>query len=111
MASEAAKDERVTDLYTEGSHHRNMSVISLNQNMFYSKNPTIRRNCQYLVLFKTPVDKQPVMTLARQMYPTNPQVLLRQFDEAVNKPYGYLVVDLKARTPEHLRMRTNIQIA
>ncbi len=107
MASETSKDKRVTDLFTEGSHHRNLSVISLNQNLYISKDPTQRRNCQYLVLFNNPIDKQPIMTLARQMYPTNPHELTRHFEDAVSKPYGYLLVDLKSETPEHLRMRAN----
>ena len=36
LMSTAAKDQRVTDLFTEGSHHRNLSVISLNQNLYFS---------------------------------------------------------------------------
>jgi len=33
---EAGKDKRITDLFTEGSHHRSLSVISINHN-FKSK--------------------------------------------------------------------------
>ncbi|KAL5014974.1 hypothetical protein ScPMuIL_009244 [Solemya velum] len=108
MVTEAAKDLRVTDLFTEGSHHRNLSVIALNQNLYFSKDPTQRRNCHYLVLFNNPVDKQPIMSLARQMFPAHPKILLRCFEEAVSQPYGNLVIDLKPTTPEHLRMRTDI---
>ena len=50
LASACSKDNRVSELFTEGSHHRNLSVIVLNQNLYHSKNPTERRNCQYLVL-------------------------------------------------------------
>ncbi|XP_053394288.1 UPF0746 protein DDB_G0281095-like [Mercenaria mercenaria] len=75
MAAEASKDLRVTDLFTEGSHHRNLSVILLNQNLYFSKDPTQRRNCHYLVLFNTPVDKQPIMTLSRQMFRNSPREL------------------------------------
>jgi len=71
LFSEADKDKRITDLFTEGSHHRSISVISINQNLFGNKDPTQRRNCHYLALFNNPVDKQSVMTLARQMYPGN----------------------------------------
>lgn len=108
MATEAAKDPRVTDLFTEGSHHRNLSVIALNQNLYFSKDPTQRRNCHYLVLFNNPVDKQPIMTLARQMYPSQPQELIRQFEEAVSQKFGYLLVDLKPTTPTGMRMRTDV---
>ena len=71
LMSTASKDRRVTDLFTEGSHHRNLSVISLNQNLYYSKDPTQRRNCHYMALFNNPVDQRPMMTMARQMYPHN----------------------------------------
>ena len=46
------------------------------------------------------------MTLARQMYPGNPNHLMDHFHEATSKPYGYLLIDLKPYTPEHLRMRS-----
>ena len=52
LMSTAAKDARITDLFTEGSHHRNLSVISINQNLYHSKDPTQRRNCHYLTLFR-----------------------------------------------------------
>lgn len=61
-----------------------------------------------MVLFNNPVDKQQIITLSRQMYLENSQHLLRHFKEATSKPYGYLLVDLKPTTTEHLRMRTDI---
>lgn len=61
-----------------------------------------------MVLFNNSVDKQQIMTLSRQVYPENSQYLLRHFKEASSKPYGYLLVDLKPTTPEHLRMRMDI---
>lgn len=107
LMSTASKDSRVNELFTEGSHHRNLSVMAINQNLYYNKDPTQRRNCHYLVMFNNPVDKQQVMTLARQMYPENSQHLMRYFKEATSKPYGYLLIDLKPTTPEHLRLRTD----
>ena len=106
--STAAKDSRINELFTEGSHHRNLSVIAINQNLYFNKDPTQRRNCHYLVMFNNPIDQQQIMTLARQMYPGNPQHLMRHFQAFTSKPYGYLLVDLKPTTQEGLRMRTNI---
>ena len=40
LMSMTAKDSRINDLFTEGSHHRNLSVIVLNQNLYFSKDPT-----------------------------------------------------------------------
>jgi hypothetical protein len=55
LMSVATKDSRITDLFTEGSHHRNLSVLCLNQNLYFSKDPTQRRNSHYIVLFKNPI--------------------------------------------------------
>lgn len=108
MLLSASKDSRINELFTEGSHHRNLSVIAINQNLFYNKDPTQRRNCHYLVLFKNPIDKQQVITLARQIYPDNSQHLTKHFKEATEKPFGYLLIDLKPTTPESMRMRTDV---
>lgn len=64
LMSTAAKDSRINELFTEGSHHRSLSVIAINQNMYYNKDPTQRRNCHYLVIFNNSVDRQQVMTFA-----------------------------------------------
>ena len=42
LMSIAAKDPRINDLFTEGGHHRNLTVIALNQNMYFGKDPTQR---------------------------------------------------------------------
>ncbi len=107
LQAPASKDARVTELFTEGSHHLGVSVIAINQSLYYNKDPTQRRNCHYLVLFNNPVDKQQVMTLARQMYPVTPNYFMRHFNEATERPFGHLLVDLKANTPESLRLRSN----
>jgi hypothetical protein len=40
LMSTAAKDSRFKDLFTEGSHHRNLTTIALDQNMYFGKDPT-----------------------------------------------------------------------
>ena len=107
LMSTSSKDPRINELFTEGSHHRNLSVIAINQNLYYNKDPTQRRNCHYVILFNNPIDQQQVMTLSRQMYPENPQHLMRNFREATSKPYGYLLIDLKPFTPENKRLHCN----
>ena len=51
-------DERVTKLFTKKSHHCNMSVIYLVQNLFPKDKESrlISINAQYMVLFKNPRD-------------------------------------------------------
>ena len=108
LQSTSGKDKRVTDLFTEGSHHRSLSVISISQNLYANKDPTQRRNCHYLVLFNNPVDKQSIMTLARQMYPGNADIFMKSFEKATKYPYNFLLVDLKPFTPNHERLKCTV---
>jgi hypothetical protein len=108
LYSESGKDKRLTDLFTEGSHHRSLSVISINQNLFGNKDPTQRRNCHYMILFDNPVDRQPLVTLARQMYPGNTDTFQKAFTKATKNPYGYLLVDLKPFTSPNARLKYDI---
>ena len=61
------------DLFTKCSHHRNIRVILINQNLFlqgrYFRN--ISLNAKYLVLVTNVRDKNRYIILARQVYPEN----------------------------------------
>lgn len=65
-------------------------------------------NAHYIVLFKNPRDAMRVATLARQTYPGQSTFLVEAFKNATEKPFGYLLLDLKADTDEQYRIRTNI---
>jgi hypothetical protein len=100
----------VEKIFTKFSHHRNISIMYLSQNLFYKskQNRTMSLNAHYLVIFKNPRDQNQLATLARQMYPGNAKFLIEAFGDATSKPYGYLLIDLKPDTDERLRIRTNI---
>jgi hypothetical protein len=103
-------DERVTKLFTKGSHHRNVSVMYIVQNLF-GKNKeqrTISLNSHYLVVFKNPRDASQITHLAKQMYPGKLKYVQESFKDATSKPHGYIMFDLRQETPDHLRLRTNI---
>ena len=102
-------DSSITKLFTKGSHHRNLSVIHIVQNLFCKNKEqrTISLNCHYLILFN-PRDKQQISTLGRQMYPGQSLFMIDAFKLATEQGHGYLLVDLKQCTPEHLRLRTSI---
>ena len=103
-------DERITSLFTKKSHHRNISVIYIVQNVFHKgkENRTISLNSHYIVMFKNPRDASQITHLAKQMYPGNVKYMQEAFYDATSDPYGYLFIDLKQDTPEHLRLRTRI---
>ena len=110
LMSESGNNAKVTDLFTKGSHHRNLSVILILQNLFYKGKEmrTISLNAHYMVLFKNPRDASQISHLARQMYPSKPKYMMEAYRDATSAPYGYLFVDLKPDTPENMRLRTNI---
>ena len=51
-------DDRVVALFTNISHHRNLSVVYLTQNLFYKNKQTrtLSFNTHYIVLFKNAYD-------------------------------------------------------
>jgi len=60
-------NQLVADIFTKISHHRNISVIYMTQNIF-DKNKyarTISLNAHYLVLFKNPRDANHFAVLSR----------------------------------------------
>ena len=80
---EAGKDNRIVNLFTKGSRHRNLSVIYIVQNLFHQShgNRSISLNSHYLVLFKNPQDKLQDLTLAKQMYPGCTDFFPKQYEE------------------------------
>jgi len=62
-----AYSKQVCDLFTKGSHHRNISVILITQNLFHQGRfcRDISLNAKYLVLLKNVRDKNQFMFLAR----------------------------------------------
>ena len=110
LMTEAKCDQRIADLFTKGSHHRNISIVYLTQNVFPQGRACrdIALNTQYLVLFNNPIDRQQVATLARRIYPSTCATFMRKFEDATARPYGYLVLDLKSSTSEQDRLQTDI---
>ncbi|KAK3716556.1 hypothetical protein QZH41_006390 [Actinostola sp. cb2023] len=108
--AETSNDKRIMNSFTKGSHHRNLSVIFLCQNVYFQGKimRTLSLNAAYLVLFKNPRDKLQIITLGKQMYPGKTDQFLHKYEAAVQRPYGYLFVDLKPNTPEECRLRTNV---
>ena len=71
MISLASQDPKIADLFTEGSHHRNLTVINLTQNIFPPGRNAVtqRRNTHYMVIFKSPMGPDQIRSLAGFMFP------------------------------------------
>ena len=93
---DTSRNNRIVNLFTRGSHHRNLRVIYIVQNIFHQGKGRrrISLNSHYLVLFKNPRDKLQILTLAKQMYPGQTDLFLNQYEEVVKRSFGYLLIDL-----------------
>ena len=107
---EIENSKELVKLFTQGSHHRNLTVVLLLQN-FFQKGKSIRTatlNAKYIVLFKNPRDKVQATVLGRQMYPFKGEAFISALEDATLAPFSYLVIDLLPRTADEYRLRTNI---
>jgi hypothetical protein len=102
--------EQVAKMFTKKSHHWNVTVILINQNLFpKSKHARdMALNSHYLVIFKNPRDKAQISHLGRQVYPENTRFFADAYRQATDRPHGYLFVDFKQNTPEAERIRSEI---
>ena len=61
-----------------------------------------------MVLFNIPRDKNQIAVLSHQMYPNKKNYLVDIYNEAIAEPYGYLFIDLHAKTSGLIKLRSNI---
>lgn len=104
------QNKSVANLFTRGCHHQNVSVIFITQNIFhrgrYSRD--ISLNFSHLYIMNNPRDRSQFQYLARQLYVECPKKLGRVYKEVVQRPYGYLFIDLTQDTHDLFRFRTDI---
>ncbi|KAK3098580.1 hypothetical protein FSP39_015044 [Pinctada imbricata] len=97
-------------LFTQGCHHRRLSVIFMTQNLFQkgSKSRTIALNTYYLVLMKNIRDASQIAFLGRQLFPGKSRLLTDAYKDATHEPYGYLLIDASPHSEDKYRLRTHI---
>jgi hypothetical protein len=105
-----AYSKDVCDLFTKDSHHRNISVILITQNLFHQGElcRDISLNAKYIVVLKIVRDKKQFSHLALQVLPHDSKVLSDAYLNATEEPHGYLVLDLSQDTNDRLWFRTCI---
>ena len=108
--SVAISSKSLADLFTRGSHHRNLTVIYLVQNVYNQgkSQRTISLNSHYIVVFCNGRDASHFRTMAYQICSSDGKWLLDAFTDATSKPYGYLVLDHHPSTPEDQKVANNI---
>lgn len=107
LMDELAGASSTRSLFTKKSHHMNLSVLFLIQNLFHADVRTVSLNTHYFFLFKNPRDSSGVGALAKQCFAGKVPFVMRCFGLATHEPFSYLMIDLKQQTNERLRLVGN----
>ena len=106
-----SNDPLLSDMFTNMSHHLNITIIFIMQNLFpkgkFMKDISV--NATYIVLMSNPRDKLQIKTLSYQIDGDSGAFYFNCFKDATkNNPFSYLFLDFNQTTPDALRVRTNI---
>jgi hypothetical protein len=100
----------VSELFTKGSHHLNISLVLITQNLFYQgqSSRTLSLNSKKITVFKNPRDKSQIVYLARHVYPKNISSFHKAYTEACKDLHSYLFFDWTQSITDLPRFRTKI---
>ena len=112
LMEEGSNDKRVLDLFTKDSHHRNITVSYLTQDLFplgkFAK--TINRNLQcYVITFKNPPNRTGMRNLVMQAFLDKWQGLLDVFQLCTEQPFGYLMLDPHPASDDRFQLWTHLR--
>ena len=107
---EGGEDKELLDLFTKHSHHQNITVLYLCQDMFppgkYAK--SISRNAHYVIAFKNPRDQLGMRNLLLQAFPTCWQDMMDVYQKVTERPFGYTVLDLHPASDNRKRVFSHL---
>jgi hypothetical protein len=96
-------------LFTKGSHHWNVSVMLVCQNLFDKNVKIARINSHIIILMKSPQSLLQIRTLGSQLFPGRVPYFLEAYNDAVQqREFGYLVINMSPNMSEELRLSTKI---
>jgi len=103
-------NKEMEKLFTQGTHHRHVSVIYLSQNIFQAGriSKTLSNNTGYMVLFQNIRCIEQLAVLGRQIFPGKGKMFVNIFKDATKSPYSYLVLNLTPNVDMKYRMLTQI---
>ena len=102
-------DDRVVDFFLKGSHHRNLHVFLLVQNLYNKKIREISLNAHVVIIFKSRRDLAQIKTFCTQVEPANWRAVFAAYQDATAEPgFPYFLFDFHPATPEMLRFRSKI---
>ena len=103
-----SNNKEVAGAFIMASHHRNISVFYLTQNLF-PNDPLFRLmslNSHYFVLFQNPRNQRQVFTLAQQAF-TDLSAFKAAYKSASLMPRGFILLNFNPLLPEELTIVTD----
>lgn len=110
LMTKVTSSQTMLDLFCQFSHHLNITVIFVSQNLFQSGkcSRTLALNSHYYVLFRNRRDINQIGCLGRQLFPGKQKKFLQIYQDATKEPYGFLLVDIHPQSLEKLSLRSDI---
>ena len=110
LMAKGGEDKELLDLFTKHSHHQNITVLYLCQDMFppgkYAK--SISRNAHHIVAFKNPRDQLGMRNLLLQAFPTCWQDMKDVCQKVTKRPFGYMILDLHPGSDDWKRVFSHL---
>ena len=108
LMTDLTKHPEMVKFATVDCHHKNITMILLLHNIFPPGLRTVSLNIHYVVLFKNKRDTLQVETLGRRVMKNKVKYFFACFQQAVRKPFGYLLVDMHPHSDDVFQLRTCI---
>lgn len=108
MSEIEGQSRQVSQWFTKGSHHMNISIALLVQNIFPKNMRTISLNAHILVLFNNPRDQTQLVKLLSQAFPGNPVWVKKALQYIFSVPYRPAVFNFFPSTPKHLSITCDV---
>ena len=108
LQQDVVNNKVIEKLFTQFCHHHCISVIFINQNLFYQGkcSRTLSLNTYYTVLLKNQRNLQQISLLGRQI--GKAKLLIEAYKDVIAKPFGYLILDLCPQTDTDIQIRSHI---
>ena len=113
FAQEMVNSRDLTNFLSKHSHHRNISLIVLSQNLFWAGKETRTQslNYHYICLMRQSRDYKQIRTLGRQLTQKENEyrAFLEAYNEATNsRLFAYLLISMHPRDDKRLLLRSTI---
>ena len=111
LMQQVIKNDEMELLFTQGCHHRRISIIFITQNLIpQGKNSrNIALNTWYIVLMKSLRDKLQIAYIGRQIFPGKAKYIEEAYEDSMKEPgHPYLMLDLSPYSDDKYRVRSRI---